>query len=122
MKPKHKNFSVEFKLQVVQEYLNSELSQLEVLKKYEIGGRSQITNWIRKFGLTTPKSQKDSIPLYMPKQKEKSFRELELEAQNKELQKQLEYERLRTLALNTLIDIAERDLKISIRKKPGTKQ
>lgn len=122
MKPKQKNFSVEFKLQIVQEYLNSEQSQLEVLKKYDIGGGSQITNWMRKFGLTTPKSQKDSKPLYMPKQKEKSLRELELEAQNMELQKQLELERLRTLALNTLIDIAERDLKISIRKKPGTKQ
>lgn len=122
MKRKQKNFSVEFKLQVVQEYLNSDLSQLEVLKKYDIGRGSQITNWMRKFGLTTPKSQNDSIPLYMPKQIEKPLRELELEIKNEELQKQLEYEKLRTLALNTLIDVAERDLKISIRKKPGTKQ
>jgi hypothetical protein len=52
----------------------------------------------------------------------KSSKEKELEAKIQELQRKLEYEQLRTLALNTLIDVAERDLKISIRKKPGAKQ
>jgi len=38
------------------------------------------------------------------------------------LEKQLEWEKLRTEALNTMIDIAEKDLNISIRKKPGAQQ
>jgi transposase len=36
--------------------------------------------------------------------------------------KELEEEKLKVKALNTLIDIAEENLKISIRKKPGAKQ
>lgn len=122
MKPKTNFFTPEFKLEVIQEYLSSDLSQRDLIKKYNLSGGSQLTQWMRKFGFTTPNSQRESKPLNMPKQKEKTLRELELEAQNEELQKQLDYERLRTLALNTLIDVAERDLKISIRKKPGTKQ
>lgn len=40
----------------------------------------------------------------------------------KALQAQLEYANLKVAALNTLIDVAEEQLKINIRKKPGTKQ
>jgi 5-bromo-4-chloroindolyl phosphate hydrolysis protein len=38
------------------------------------------------------------------------------------LEKQLEWEKLRTLALDTMINVAERELNIDIRKKSGTKQ
>jgi transposase len=122
MKPKTNFFAPEFKLEVIQEYLSGDLSQRDLIKKYNLSGGSQLTQWMRKFGFTTPHSQRVSKPLNMPKQMEKTLRELELEVQNMELQKQLELERLRTLALSTLIDVAERDLKIAIRKKPGTKQ
>lgn len=40
----------------------------------------------------------------------------------KTLQKELEEARLKIAALNTLIDVAEEQLKINIRKKPGAKQ
>ena len=40
----------------------------------------------------------------------------------KELEKALEYEKLRSLAYSTMIDIAEKEFNIPIRKKPGTKQ
>jgi len=58
----------------------------------------------------------------MAKQIEKTSYERELEAKIKKLEQQLDYEQLRTLALDTMIDIAERDLKISIRKKSGAKR
>ena len=45
-----------------------------------------------------------------------------LQKQNKALEKQLEDARMRNIALNMLIDVAEEKLKISIRKKPGAKQ
>jgi hypothetical protein len=45
-----------------------------------------------------------------------------LQQQNKALEKQLEEARMRNIALNMLIDVAEEKLKISIRKKPGAKQ
>ena len=37
-------------------------------------------------------------------------------------EKQLEDAKIKNIALNTLIDVAEEKLKISIRKKPGAKQ
>ena len=42
--------------------------------------------------------------------------------QIKVLQEQLDNEKLKVAALNTLIDVAEEQLKINIRKKPGARQ
>lgn len=115
-------FTDEFKWRVVQEYLNSNLTQVEILEKYSIGGRSSISKWMRKFGLkNAPKTRRLNYNS-MPKGKKKTPEERALEAKIKELEKALDYEKLRSLALDTMIDVAERNLKISIRKKPGTKQ
>lgn len=123
MKKKVNVYSDEFKYKVVQEYLNSDFSQEELLKKYSIGGHSCITNWMRKFGLKeNPKPKVEKFSITMAKGKKKTPEELALEAKVKELEKALEYEKLRSLALDTMIDVAEKNLKISIRKKPGTKQ
>lgn len=45
-----------------------------------------------------------------------------LQLRNKELEKSLKDANLMILALNTMIDVAEKDLKIPIRKKRDTKQ
>jgi transposase-like protein len=123
MKRKVNVFSDEFKYMVVQEYLSSDFSQKELLEKYSIRGNSSIINWMRKFGLKEgpiPSILKNSTT--MTKGRKKIPEELALEAKVKQLEKALEYEKLRSLALDTMIDVAERNLKISIRKKPGTKQ
>ena len=123
MKTQVKYYSDEFKMQVIQEYLNSDLNQLELLNKYSIKGRSSIVNWMRKFGLSDAPIRKRNVHnTTMKKGRKKTVQELALEAKVKELEKALEYEKLRTLALDTMIDVAEDKLKISIRKKSGTKQ
>jgi hypothetical protein len=45
-----------------------------------------------------------------------------LQQQVKALEKALEDAKMKAIALNTLIDVAEDKLKINIRKKPGAKQ
>jgi transposase-like protein len=45
-----------------------------------------------------------------------------LQERNKLLEQQLEDARMKNIALDLLIDVAEEKLKISIRKKPGAKQ
>lgn len=45
-----------------------------------------------------------------------------LDQRIKELEKKLEQAQLKNVALNTMIDIAEKDYKLSIRKKSGPKQ
>jgi hypothetical protein len=46
----------------------------------------------------------------------------ELEKRIKELEKQLEHAQMKVVALNTVIDIAEKSYKLEIRKKYGPKQ
>lgn len=119
MKGKVNVYSDDFKMQVVQEYLTGNYSQRELLKKYSIKGYSCISNWMLKFGL---KEKTINSPIHMSKGNKKTAKELALEQKVKELEKALEYERLRTLALDTMIDIAEDKLKVSIRKKSGARQ
>jgi tetrahydromethanopterin S-methyltransferase subunit G len=45
-----------------------------------------------------------------------------LEKRIKDLEKQLEMAQMKNVALNTMIDIAENDYKLEIRKKSGPKQ
>ena len=122
MKRKVNHFTDEFRFQVVQEYLNTGISQKQLQKKYSIGGNNCINNWMRKFGTSEVTVEQINLQQAMSKEEEKTPRERKLEAKVKELERALEQERLRTLALDTMINIAERDLKISIRKKSGTKQ
>ena len=122
MKRKVNHFTDEIRFQVVQEYLNTGISQKQLQKKYSIGGNNCINNWMRKFGTSEVTVEQINLQQAMSKEEEKTPRERKLEAKVKELERALEQERLRTLALDTMINIAERDLKISIRKKSGTKQ
>ncbi|CAM3819118.1 transposase [Pontibacter korlensis] len=59
----------------------------------------------------------------LPPMTEKQKQNLEaLKQRNKQLEKSLEEANLMILALHTMIEVAEKDLKISIRKKSGTKR
>jgi hypothetical protein len=76
-----------------------------------------------KFGLKTicppqfieMKEKQKSVP-------EKSLREQTLEAKIAKLEKELEAEKLKAEAYNALIEVAEEELGIDIRKKAGAKQ
>jgi transposase-like protein len=122
MKRKVNHFTDEFKFQVIQEYLTTDITYKELKKKHSIKGNSCIPNWKRKFGTSQITEEQINLQRTMSKEEEKTPRERKLESKVKELEKALEQERLRTLALDTMINVAERDLKISIRKKSGTKQ
>jgi len=122
MKTKVNCFPDELKFQVVQEYMDTDVSQRELMQKFNIRGANTIKKWMRKFDLQAPSQQEIELQRTMAKQKEKTPYERKLEAKVQKLEQQLDYEQLRTLALDTMIDIAERDLKISIRKKSGAKR
>ncbi len=122
MKVHVNRFADDFKLKVVQEYLETSISRKDLMIKYQIRGHNCINNWIRKFGLSKPEPSEIDLLRTMKKETENSAKEQELELKIKQLEAALEHEKLRTLALNTMIDIAERDLKIPIRKKSGAKR
>jgi len=115
-------FSDELKLKVVKEYLSTSISQEELKHKYGFGGNSNLSRWLRKFDIPKPDNSFIKKHEVMSKEVSKSKSELGQEARIKKLESELSYEKLRTEALSTMIDIAEDKFNISIRKKSGTKQ
>ena len=122
MKSKLNRLPDELKLKIVHEYLESDISYRELKIKYGFSGNNSILYWMRKFGISYPDKQQVKINQAMAKETKRTPRERELEQKVKELEKDLEFEKLRTLALDTRIDIAERELNIPIRKKSGAKR
>lgn len=112
-----KYYSAKFKTAVVNEVLSGKISKEQAKYKYGIAGNSAILNWIRKFEAEKKEQMKNPI-----KSKMKETERQELEAENKRLREELDLERLRTLSLNVMIDIAEEQFKVPIRKKSGAKQ
>lgn len=115
-------FTDDFKLEVVQDYLSTEISQEELKKKYNFTGSNNIYNWMRKFGVSKPSEDQKELHRFMAKEKQKSSLEQELELKVKKLEEELKREQFRTKALSTMIDIAQRELKVDIRKKSGAKR
>lgn len=50
LKRTQKDYSLSFKLQVVEEIESGQLERLEACHKYGIQARSTITEWLRKYG------------------------------------------------------------------------
>lgn len=122
MKREVNSYTDDFKLKVAQEYVMSDASTSEIKKKYGIKSRGSISEWVRKFGLNKPTQREIEFENMMKEQSQRTPREQELELELEHLKKELEKERLRGVVLNKMIDIAERDLKIKIRKNSGAKQ
>lgn len=69
------------------------------------------------------KKYSDQIILTLPLMSaEDRTKNQELEKRVRELEKQLELAQMKVVALNTVIDIAEKNYKLEIRKKSGPKQ
>jgi len=108
-----KKYSDAFKKMVVQEYEKGILNKDDIQTKYGIGGHYAVLNWCRKFGrLHYPeKGTNTGRPMKDP-QKQRI----------KELERQLAEEKLKVIAYEKLIEIAEREDGISILKKGAAKQ
>jgi transposase len=122
MKRKVNKITDDLQLQIVQEYLSTDISRAELMKKYNFNGGGNIANWMRKFGFSKPGEEQIKLHQAMSKEIQRTALEQELEVRVKKLEAELEREQFRTMALNTMIDIAERELKVDIRKKSGAKR
>ena len=137
---KVKHFSDDEKRMIIQEYLEAgDYSQQSIMRKYGISGHSTLSRWIKKYTVgnqiipETPeetyerqmKEEKrqrvktpDSSPVPVRPTESEKAKDLEI----LRLRTELERERTMTLALNRMIDIAERTYEVPIRKKSGAKQ
>lgn len=121
------HYDREFKRKVVEEYLATGCSKMFLLRKYSIQFKSAIQTWMRVLGYSDLGSQPQRFKFgqliftSLAKQKENTSESTELQKRIRELERQLEDEKLRSEAYARLIEKAEKELKISIRKKTGTK-
>ena len=116
------NFSLEEKMAMIQEYLTTDVSLSGMARKYHIG-HSSIPRWMANFGIPMPERVLPSTTMVQQNEKQTKAITIEsLENQLKSLQAELEREKLKNLALSTMIDVAEEELHIEIRKKAGAKQ
>ena len=123
VKRTQKDYTMSFKLQIVQEIERGQLTSTEATKKYGIQCRKTVVQWLRKFGNFDWENQ---IPFNMTKSPEQRIMELEakvklLEKQKSFLEQQAFVADKKAIIFDMMIDIAEEEYKIDIRKNspPG---
>jgi transposase-like protein len=117
----YKKLSHQVKRSIVRAVESKRLSIKEAQMTYSIRSASTIRKWMTQFHQENADLAivKDSG---MKKKKLTQGNSTDNNQDIKALQKALEEAQLKVAALNTLIDVAEEQLKINIRKKPGAKQ
>lgn len=106
-----RDYSLGFKLQVVNAVEKGDMTYKQAQKIYGIQGRSTVLTWLRKHGkMDWSQSPKMTMPK-SPKAKESPAQKI------KRLERELEDERLRNLLLNEVVDIIDAEHGTGLRKK-----
>lgn len=122
---------------IIRELISNQCTKQEIWEKYtgEEAEHGQLLRWMKALGYNTGiKTRRPNIVsnLYhtMPKKKktenpidteDEAFENLQLKKRIAELEKQLKDAELKAIAFSTMVDIAEKEFKIPIRKKLNTK-
>lgn len=130
-----KYFTQEDQHAIIQEMISNGLSKKAIWKKYtgQEEEHGQLLRWMKKLGYpivgrpisTNFNNQRKTMPakrkIAITDQSEESFENLQLKKRIFELEKQLKDAELKAIAYSTMVDIAEKEFKIPIRKKLNTK-
>lgn len=112
------NQSYAFKRQIAQEYYSGKETAKELAVRYGLTNDNsvrQIAHWCKAQG-----DDFSHLPGPLTEEERKNLPILQKRVQ--ELERLLEVERLKTLGLETMMDIAKKELGIDVRKKSATKQ
>ena len=107
-------YPISFKRWISREIESGKLSIKEATEHFSLKS-STVYDWVSQYGL----GKEVSLSIMTPEEKQEKAL---LEKRIKELEKALEYAKLKNIAVETMIDVAEEQFKISIRKKAGPKQ
>lgn len=109
---------------VVYDAKHSDLTLVQIARKHNIASISTVHRWVKQFSSDfepmevngTSSGKKEAQP------SQPSGLPADSSAAQKELMAALEEARMKIICLETMIDIAEKELNVNIRKKSGTKQ
>jgi transposase len=116
-------YEAAFKRKLCEELLGGTITAAEISRKYNIPGSGTVTRWAMRY-------QEERTGLVILQGMEEDTKEAgndnmqlppDCAVQIAALKKELEGAKLRATVLETMIDIAEEEFKIEIRKKYGTK-
>ncbi|WP_407481734.1 transposase [Elizabethkingia meningoseptica] len=124
VKRTQKDYSLTLKIQIVKEVESGALSTLSAQRKYGIQSRSTVITWLRKYGNFDWEHQ---TPSNMSKSPEQRILELEakvklLEKQKAQLERQNYVADQKAVIFDMMIDIAEKEYNIDIRKNSSSGQ
>jgi transposase-like protein len=111
-------FSAQLKDQLVQMVMYKGADPKSLVRKYRLPHLSTLLNWI---AIYKKKLEKGVVTLPLMDKPKKADNKA-LQKRIKQLEKSLEKANVMIYGLNTMIDYAEKELKVPVRKKPGTKQ
>jgi hypothetical protein len=113
----YSKYETSFRRWLVQEIESGRMNKSEARTRFQLPNHFDVLyrDWQKKY------SEEIVVSLPLMSAKERSDNK-ELEKRIKQLEKELELAQMKTVALNTMIDIAEKDYKLEIRKKFGPKQ
>lgn len=111
-----KRYSLAFKQKVVSEIETGQLSIGEVRKLYDITGNGTVEKWIRNFGKNHLLSKVVRIEMT-----DEVSRLKQLEKDKQALESALAQTQLKLLAMESLIEVAEQEYGIDIKKNCGAK-
>lgn len=112
-------YSERFKQQVVAEIEQKGLTQSEAKRKYGIAGSVTIHQWIKRYGKTHLLSR--IVRIEMPEETTPQDIIKQLKNEKQQLESALAQAQLKILTLETMMEVAEKELKIPIKKKYGNK-
>ncbi len=122
----YKTYSEELKKQVVFKVLSGALRKSEAMREYGICSSNSLDRWIERHGHGILSEHKELLQHMGTRRKKEAVKvEIpELEALRRDLaeaKKLVRAAELRAEAYSLMIDLAEKELKVAIRKKSGTK-
>lgn len=120
-----------FKRKVIEEYLRTGCTKMDLVRKYKIRSKSGITSWMQELGYEDVRRKMYYFEVLnratlmagkkIKKQKAPVSEQTALLEKIKLLELKLEEEKLRSEMFSRMVEIAEKDLNISIRKKYNTR-
>lgn len=107
-------YPVSFKRWLAREIESGRMSNKEAIMRFSVKP-STLNDWLYSYSL----GKELSLSIMTTEEKQEMAL---MEKRIRELEKGLEYAKLKNIAIETMIDVAEKQFKISIRKKAGPKQ
>lgn len=117
---KTKVYKEAFKRKVVLEVLSGSITKEEARRRYKIGGKSTVLDWMRSYaGIKMRTAGCDPLPILRVMKTDEDKEALKQKI--KELEAKLEYAELKGRAYQIMVEIAKEQYNIDLEKKSGAK-